>query len=94
MTSKCINFYCSEVSKKPQCIEIRLHSVLQKKQSQEVDYKKGVLKKFRKIHGKTPVLESLYNKVAGLRPATLLNETSTQTQFDFCFEQHTFLSYE
>ena len=26
-------------------------------------------KKSRKIHGKTPMLESLFNKVAGLRPA-------------------------
>ena len=31
-------------------------------------------KKYRKIHGKTPMLESLFNKVAGLRPATLLKK--------------------
>ena len=29
-------------------------------------------KKFSKIHGKTPLLESLFNKVSGLRPAILL----------------------
>ena len=29
-------------------------------------------KKSRKIHGKTPLLESLFNKAAGLRPAILL----------------------
>ena len=33
--------------------------------------KKGTLKKC-KIHRKTPVLESLFNKVAEMRPATLL----------------------
>ena len=29
-------------------------------------------KKSRKIHGKAPFLESLFNKAAGLRPAILL----------------------
>ena len=29
-------------------------------------------KKSRKIHGKTPLLESLFNKAAGLMPAILL----------------------
>ena len=32
---------------------------------------KGCSEKFHKIHRKTLVLESLFNKVAGLRPATL-----------------------
>ena len=35
-------------------------------------YKVGILKKFRKIHTKTPVPKSLYNKVPGLQFATLL----------------------
>ena len=36
--------------------------------------KKGVLKNFRKTHRKTPVLASFLNKVAGLRPSTLLKK--------------------
>ena len=43
-----------------------------KKQSPEGFCKKGVLKKFHKTHLETPVLESLFNRVSGLRPATLL----------------------
>ena len=35
---------------------------------------KKVFLKFRKIHRKTPVPEPLFNKVAGLRPATLLKK--------------------
>ena len=35
---------------------------------------KKVFLEFRKIHRKTPVPESLFNKVAGLRPATLLKK--------------------
>ena len=31
-------------------------------------FKIGVFKKFRKLHRETPVLESLFNKVAGLMP--------------------------
>ena len=31
---------------------------------------------FRKFHREAPVLESLFNKVAGLRPATLLKRDS------------------
>ena len=33
---------------------------------------KKMFSKFREIHRKTPVPESLFNKDAGLRPATLL----------------------
>ena len=43
-----------------------------KKQPAEEFCKKDVLKKFHKIHRKTPGLECLFNKVSGLRPATLL----------------------
>ena len=35
-------------------------------------FKKGALKKIHDIHRKTPVLESLFNKVAVKRPATFL----------------------
>ena len=39
-------------------------------------------KKSRKIHGETPLLESLFNKAAGLRPAILLKRHfSTGTFF-------------
>ena len=44
------------------------------KQPPEVFCKKRCSWKFRKIHRKTPVPESLFNKVAGLRPATLLKK--------------------
>ena len=37
------------------------------KQSPEVSEKKGVLKKFCKFHRKSPVLQSHFNKVAGLQ---------------------------
>ena len=40
----------------------------------EVFCRKGTLKKFREIHRKTPVPEPLFNKVAGLRPETLLKK--------------------
>ena len=36
--------------------------------------KRGVLKKFHKIHLKTPMLESYFNRVSGLRAATLLKK--------------------
>ena len=45
-----------------------------KKQPPQGFCKKGVLKKFHKIHLKTPVLESLFNRVSGLRPAILLKK--------------------
>ena len=44
------------------------------KQPPEGFYKKGALKKFHKAHLKTPVLESLSNRVPGLMPATLLKK--------------------
>ena len=37
-------------------------------------YKKQCSVKFYKIHRKTPVSESIFNKVAGLRPATALKK--------------------
>ena len=37
-------------------------------------HKIGILKNVRNIHKKTPVLESLFNKIAGLSPVTLLNK--------------------
>ena len=42
----------------------------------EVFCKKGVLKNFAKFTGKQPVPESLFNKVAGLRPGALLKRDS------------------
>ena len=40
----------------------------------EVLCKKRYSYKFRKIHRETPVSESFLNKVAGLRPVTLLKK--------------------
>ena len=37
----------------------------------EVVYNKGVIRNFAKINRKTPVPETLFNKVASLGPATL-----------------------
>ena len=45
-----------------------------KKQPPEGFHKKGVLKKFHKIHLKTPVLESYFNGVSGLKAVTLLKK--------------------
>ena len=45
-----------------------------KKQPPQGFCKKGVLKKFHKVHLKTPVLESLFNRVSGLRPVILLKK--------------------
>ena len=39
-------------------------------------FKISVLKRFAKFHRKTPVLESLFSKVAGPQPATLLKRDS------------------
>ena len=39
---------------------------------QKVFCKKGIPKNFKKFTGKTPMLESLFSKVVGLRLATLL----------------------
>ena len=59
------------------CLDI-LHSFSQQlngqKQPQEVFCVKGCSYKFHKIHRKTPVPEPLFNKVTGLRPATLLKK--------------------
>ena len=41
-------------------------------------FKVGVLKN---VHKKTPTLESLFNKVAGLRPATLFKKDSNTGAF-------------
>ena len=44
------------------------------KQRPEAFCKKMCSWKFHKIHRKTPVPEAFFNKVAGLRPATLLKK--------------------
>ena len=46
-----------------------------RKQPPEVFYKKRCSEKFRKIYRKTLVPECLFNKVVGLRPATLLRKS-------------------
>ena len=46
------------------------------KQPPELFCKKRCSQKCRKIHRKTPLPESLFNKVGGLRPATLLKRDS------------------
>ena len=39
--------------------------------------KVGVLKKFRKFHRQTPVLDSLFNKVAGLQVGNIKTNSNT-----------------
>ena len=56
-----------------------------KKQPLEGFSKKGVLKKFRKIHLKTPGLESYFNRVSGLRVVTLLKKRLQHRCFQINF---------
>ena len=46
----------------------------------------GILKQFRKFHRKIPVLESLFNKVTDLRPATLPTRDSNRGVFCEIYE--------
>ena len=56
-----------------------------KKQPLEGFSKKGVLKKFLKIHLKTHVLESYFNRVSGLRVVTLLKKRLQHRCFQINF---------
>ena len=47
--------------------------------------KNAVLKKFSKFTGKTPVSEYFFNKVAELRPATLLKKRPRHNYFPVSF---------
>ena len=44
--------------------------------------------KSRNIHRETPVLESIFNKVAGHRPATLLKRDPSKGFFLYYFEKY------
>ena len=57
------------------------HCYIQQKQPPEVFCKKRCSQTFCKIHRKTPVSESLFNKDEGLRPATLLKKDSVTGVF-------------
>ena len=54
--------------------EIETYAMNVQKQPPEVFCKKMCSWKFRRIHRQTPVPEVFLNKVAGLRPATLLKK--------------------
>ena len=56
--------------------EIETYALNVQKQPPEVFCKKMCFWKFQKIHRKTPVPEAFSNKVAGLKPATLLKRGS------------------
>ena len=60
---------------------IYLRLIIQKQPPRSVIKKKAALKDFTKIHRKTPLLESLFNKVAGLKTATLLKRDSSTGVF-------------
>ena len=66
--------YCSKAlrSRYLQGPWLRLCNVHDKNSSQ-VFYKKNVLKNFSIFTGKSPVLESLFNKVAGLKTCSFIN---------------------
>ena len=55
------------------------------KQPPETFYEKGCSQKFHKIHRKIPVPESLFNKIAGLRPTILLKKRLWQKRFPVNF---------
>ena len=57
------------------------------KQPPETFFKGGFLKRFHQVDGKTPVLDSLFNKDSDLRPVTLLRKGSNKGVFFFtdCF---------
>ena len=55
------------------------------KQPPEVFCKKRCSYEFPKIHRKTPVPKSLFSKVAGLRPATLLKKSFCHSCFPVNF---------
>ena len=54
--------------------DIWLFLLKMQKPPSEVFYKKACSLKYRKIHSKTPLPESLFNKAAGLRPSTILKK--------------------
>ena len=71
-----ISYQCSHLCFPLFCSILQYFSKLQstgkqQKQTPKVFYKKGCSKKFRNIHRKTPVLESLFNKVAKLKACRL-----------------------
>ena len=61
-------------------LKIVLFNFVQK-EPPEVFYKKRCSKKFGTIHRKTLVLEFLFNKVADLRPQTLLKKRLRHMRF-------------
>ena len=65
------NYFFKEIQKQPPEVQ---------KQSTEVFWKKMYSKKFRKFHRETPVLESIFNKVADLLQV-FKRETPTQAFF-------------
>ena len=67
-----VKWYFKKIQKKPPEVQ---------KQSPEVFCKKRYSKKFRKLHGKTPVLKSFLNKIASLQPATFLKRDSNASAF-------------
>ena len=77
---------------------IGLHSLLPEVATRiEVFCKKGALKNFRKFHKKTPLLVSLFKKVAGMTPILknicqrlLLHFTHTTVTYPFYFIFSTF----
>ena len=72
-----------------QTLQNKLRNRLALKQPPEVFYNKSRSQKFRKIHRKTPVPESLFfNKVAGLRPATLLKKKLWHSYFPVNFVKY------
>ena len=66
-----------------QCLKNTIKAI--KKQPPEVFWKKGVLKNFTKFTGKNLCQNLFFNKVAGLRPATLLKKRHWHSCFPVNF---------
>ena len=79
--------YCSFKITWTACL-ILLRSIISiiQKQPSEVFFKKRCSSNFRKTHTKIPVPESLFKKVAGARPVTLLKRETLSQVFpcEFC----------
>ena len=62
-----------------------------------MSFKISVLKKFRNIHKKLPVLESIFNKVAGLKASNFIKKETPAEVFlrEYCgsFKKQLFLEH-
>ena len=70
-----ISKHTNRISELPEMNKIKMISFIKRSSRKKVFYKKGVLRKFVKFTGKRLCQRLFFNKVAGLRPATLLKKS-------------------